>query len=160
LGVVEELTYIVSESFTSAMYRKPIQQLSRVSSFSSELYSSCELWSSVGIPRSAVLSSTSSFFYAVSLPFSLLTIFDCKSSEEQETREQSFKTSLNYIQKKSAFGRTHCFLVFEGVMNELVTEQRIKGELHITDSKLAGRELIRFVNTQAANVLFAIVLWA
>jgi hypothetical protein len=45
-------------------------------------------------------------------------------------------------------------------MNELVTEQRIKGELHITDSKLAGRELIRFVNTQAANVLFAIVLWA
>ncbi|CAN9210055.1 unnamed protein product [Alternaria alternata] len=84
---------------------------------------------------------------------------DSESSDEEETKEQCFRKSLSYAQKKSTFERTCCYFVPEGVLSGLVTVQTIKDVLHIANPTPAEDELIDFVKTRASKV-FAIALWA
>jgi hypothetical protein len=84
---------------------------------------------------------------------------DSGSSDEEETKEQCFRKSLSFAQKKSTFERTCCYFIPEGVLSGLVTVQTIKDVLHIANPTPAEDELIDFVKTRASKV-FAIALWA
>jgi hypothetical protein len=79
---------------------------------------------------------------------------DSDSSEDEQTkREVKFREYLRGVQQRSAFEKTSCDFIPEGVLSKIVTDETIRDLLDIKGRTPEDEQLIQFVKIRAPKVL-------